>query len=70
MGGVEREDANTLELTAVSIGGTNVEYQFDMRVMGNDGGYTIIREYSSDPNFTWTEISDGKIYKIVVHADA
>ncbi len=65
--GVERINANTLQLTADSAGANNFSYRFDMRIMGNGEDYTVIRDFSSEPIFTWGGARDGELYEIVVH---
>ncbi len=66
--GVERVSENSIVLTAESSGGTNVQYRFDKRVMGNGGAYTMIRDYDQESVFTWNGAEDGESYEMVVHA--
>ncbi|UNC93474.1 S8 family serine peptidase [Candidatus Contubernalis alkaliaceticus] len=64
--GVHRVNATTLQLTAGSSAG-NTLYRFDVREMDSGGGYRMIRDYSTENNFTWEGAQDGVIYEIVVH---
>ncbi len=65
--GVERKDSSNLQLTAGSTGGGEVQYRFDYREMGIGNDYETIRDYSPEPDFTWTDAVEGKLYEIVVH---
>ncbi len=66
--GVTRQSSGTLQLTAGSTGGKEVQYRFDVREMDSGKEYVPIRNYSKDPNFTWTGAVEGKLYELVVHA--
>ncbi len=65
--GVQRGDnANTLQLTADS-SVNDILFRFDVREMGSEGQYTMIRGYSLEKEFSWGDAEEGKIYEIVVH---
>lgn len=51
-------------LTAVSVGGYQVQYQF---MVNSGSGWTTVRGYSTVPSYTWTPTSSG-YYRLKVYA--